>query len=115
MTTTAAPAGARRNLAASTSPAGSGSGHGSGGRNQRAAQRAVDATSTTLDLSLGGAEVHLTLPPLDKMAFYVGLAGAAVFGIIEWPVAVLTGVGHLLSDDRRNRALRALGEALDAA
>jgi len=28
---------------------------------------------------------------------------------------VLTGVGHLLSDDRRNRTLRALGEALDAA
>jgi len=38
-----------------------------------------------------------------------------VFGLIEWPIAVLTGVGHLLSDDRHNRTLQALGEALDAA
>ena len=114
MTTTATPAGSRRNLSAATSPTGSGSGPSSGGRHQRAAQRAVDANSTTFDLSLGGAELHLTLPPLDKMAFYVGLAGAAAFGVVEWPIAVLTGVGHLLSDDRRNRALRALGEALDA-
>jgi hypothetical protein len=114
MTTTATPAGSRRNLAAAPSRTCSGSGQGSGGRNQRAAQRAVDATSTTLDLSLGSAEVHLTLPPLDKMAFYAGLVGAAAFGLIEWPIAVLAGVGHLLSDDRRNRALRALGEALDA-
>jgi len=38
-----------------------------------------------------------------------------VFGLIEWPIAVLTGVGHLLSDDRHNRTLQALGVALDAA
>jgi hypothetical protein len=74
----------------------------------------VEANTTHLDLELGSAQLHLTLPPLDKLAFYAGLAGAAAFGVIEWPIAVLTGVGHLLSDDRRNRALRALGEALDA-
>jgi hypothetical protein len=30
------------------------------------------------------------------------------------PIAVITGVGHLLSEDRHNRTLRTLGEALDA-
>lgn len=90
--------------------------HQAGGRHQEAAQHAVEANTTQLHLPLGGgSELHLTLPPLDKMAFYAGLAGAAAFGVIEWPIALLAGVGHLLSDDRRNRTLRALGEALDAA
>jgi len=59
--------------------------------------------------------VEVTLPPLDKLAFYAGLGAAVAFGVIEWPIAALTGLGHLLTDDRRNRTLRALGEALDAA
>ena len=82
---------------------------------RRAVQHAIDANTTHLDLHLGPARVHLSLPPLDKLAFYAGLAGAAAFGVIEWPIAVITGVGHALSDDRHNRTLRALGEALDAA
>ncbi len=54
-------------------------------------------------------------PTLDKLALYAGRGGAAALGVIEWPIDVLTGIGHLLSDDRRDRTLRALGEALDAA
>jgi hypothetical protein len=85
-----------------------------GGRCRLAAQQAVDANTTHLDFHLGRTEVHVTLPPTDKLAFYAGLTGAAVFGVVEWPIALLTGVGHLLSEDRRNRTLHALGEALDA-
>lgn len=83
-------------------------------RHRQAAQHAIHSNSTHLELQLGGIHAHLDLPPVDKLAFYAGLAGAAVFGVIEWPIALVAGVGHLLSDDRRNRALRALGEALDA-
>jgi hypothetical protein len=100
---------ATRPRAKATSPA------KGGGHHERAARRAVEANSTHLDFALGEVQVHVVMPPLDKLAFYAGLAGAAAFGVIEWPIAVLTGVGHLLSDDRRNRTLRALGEALDAA
>ncbi len=82
---------------------------------QQAAQQAVDTNSTHLRFHLGDTKVDVSLPPLDKLAFYVGIGGAVAFGLIEWPVAALTGLGHLLSDDRRNRTLRALGEALDAA
>lgn len=108
--TRAAPA---ARAAAPGRPAGDGSRPGPG-HHRRAADRALDRNSTHLDFALGRVEVHVTLPPLDKMAFYVGLAGAAALGVVEWPVALLTGVGHLLSDDRRNRTVRALGEALDA-
>ena len=84
-------------------------------QHQRAAQQAVDANSTHLDFRVGATHVHVTMPPLDKLAFYAGLTGATALGVIEWPIALLTGIGHFLSDDRRNRTLRALGEALDAA
>jgi len=83
-------------------------------RHRDAAQHAIRSNSTQLDLRLGGAHAHLELPPVDKLAYYAGLAGAAAFGLIEWPIALVAGLGHLLSDDRRNRTLRALGEALDA-
>lgn len=85
------------------------------GGHQRAAQHAVDTNSTHLRFHVGDTAVAVELPPLDKLAFYAGLGGAAAFGLIEWPMALLTGVGHLLSDDRRNRTVRALGAALDAA
>lgn len=113
MTTTAPPPSRGPTNLPATTPEPD-SGQNSAGHHQRAAQQAVEANSTRLDFHLGATEVHLTLPPLDRMAFYVGLAGAAAFGVVDWPIAVLTGVGHLLSDDRRNRTLRALGEALDA-
>ncbi len=86
-----------------------------GGDNSQAAEHAVQATSSHVHLALGGTRIDVTMPPLDKLAFYLGLTAAAALGVIEWPIAAVTGIGHLLSDDRGNRALRALGEALDAS
>jgi hypothetical protein len=106
-----APRADRREPAARGHPAGA---HGSGGRHKRAAARAVAANTTQLDFHVGRTEVHLQLPPPDKLAFYAGLAAVAALGVIDWPVAVLTGLGHMLTDDRHNRTLRALGEALDS-
>ena len=86
-----------------------------GAQHRQAAQHAVDANSSHLRFHLGDTAVDVSLPPLDKLAFYAGLGGAVAFGLIEWPIAALTGLGHLLSDDRCNRTVRALGDALDAA
>ena len=55
------------------------------GRHPRAAQDAIDASSTTVRFHLGDTAVKLDLPPLDKLAFYAGLAGAAASGLIECP------------------------------
>ena len=82
---------------------------------RRAADQAIHANTSHLDVHLGPVQVHVTLPPIDKLAFYAGLGGAAAFGVIEWPVAVITGIGHALSENRHHRTMRALGEALDAA
>jgi hypothetical protein len=104
-----------RLAAARTAPDNAASAGPAAGQHQQATQHAADANSSHLHFRVGDSTVDVTLPPLDKLAFYAGLGGAVAFGLIEWPIAALTGLGHLLTDDRRNRTLRALGEALDAA
>jgi hypothetical protein len=84
------------------------------GPQEWAAHQAVAANSSHIRFTVAHTAVDISLPPVDKLAFYAGLGGAAALGIIDWPIAALTTIGHLLSDDRRNRTLRALGEALDA-
>jgi hypothetical protein len=110
MTDTAGRRTAVHTAASSSTPAGSES-----GQHQQATQQATDANSSHLHFHIADMAIEVTLPPLDKLAFYAGLGAAVAFGVIEWPIAALTGLGHLLTDDRRNRTLRALGEALDAA
>lgn len=57
----------------------------------------------------------VTLPPPEKLVFYAGLGLLVVFGVMEWPVALIIGVGHVLAD-RRNWLLgQAVGEALEEA
>ncbi|MCW2534970.1 MAG: hypothetical protein JWQ26_669 [Modestobacter sp.] len=85
-----------------------------GGPHQHAVQHAVDVNTTHLDFHLGDTAIEISLPPTDTLAFYAGLAAAAALGVVEWPIALVTGVGHLLSEDRHNRTLHTLGEALDA-
>lgn len=58
---------------------------------------------------------HLHLPPLDQIAFIGGIAALAVIQIVEWPVAVVLTVGHVLAHNRHHALLRDFGEALDKA
>ena len=77
-----------------------------------AAVRAGEKNSVRLELPCVGA---VTLPSTDQLAFLGGVATLAAVGIIEWPVAALLGVGHLLAASRGNRVLRDFGEALEEA
>jgi hypothetical protein len=102
-------------MTTSTPPAAAPAGAGSAGtRHRRAVRHAVEAAATHLDLHVGRTEVQVTLPPPGKLVFYATLAGAAALGVVDWPVALLAGIGHLLSDDQHDRTLQALGEALDS-
>ncbi|MEN3299822.1 MAG: hypothetical protein V7643_4469 [Mycobacterium sp.] len=58
---------------------------------------------------------HLHLPPLDQVAFLGGIATLALIEIIEWPVAAVLTVGHILAHNRHHALLRSFGEALDEA
>ena len=57
----------------------------------------------------------LTLPTPDRLVFYGVLGALGAFGVIEWPVALVVGVGHYLSEQRVFPALRQAGLAAEAA
>jgi hypothetical protein len=57
----------------------------------------------------------LRLPPPETLAWLAGLATLAVLEIVEWPVAVLVGGGHLLAHQNHLRLLRDFGKALEEA
>lgn len=64
-------------------------------------------------ITLAGRDVEL--PPIEHLVFYVGVGTLVAVDVMEWPVAVALGVGHVLLDVTRRPGLRALGEALEEA
>jgi hypothetical protein len=68
----------------------------------------------------GGHRIRMTTdgtrvetPPVEHLAFYVGVGAMAAAEIIEWPVALLLTTGHILIGLTNRPALKELGEALD--
>ncbi len=66
----------------------------------------------TVELPVLGS---VTLPPPDRLLFYAGLGVLAVLEVVEWPIALVVGVGHLLADQRHWRTGREVGEAMEHA
>jgi hypothetical protein len=58
---------------------------------------------------------HIELPPAEQLVFIGGIATLVVLQIIEWPVAAVLAVGHVLAHNRHHALLRDFGEALDEA
>ncbi len=52
---------------------------------------------------------------LIDLAFMAGLGALVVVEVLEWPVALVLGVGKVLADQKHNRVLAVLGEGLDKA
>jgi hypothetical protein len=80
------------------------------GHPRAAAERAARHSSTQMRVPVLGT---VRLPAREELAFLGGVGVLAVVGAIEWPVAAVLGAGHLLASNRRNRALREFGEALE--
>jgi hypothetical protein len=57
--------------------------------------------------------VHL--PPPQTLAWFGGLAALGLLGVMEWPVVVVIGAGHLLAQQSHLRLLHDFGEALEEA
>jgi hypothetical protein len=56
---------------------------------------------------------QLETPPVEHLAFYIGLGALAAAEIIEWPVALALATGHILIGLTNRPALKELGEALE--
>lgn len=64
---------------------------------------------------IGTDGVRFETPPVEHLAFYVGLGALVAANVVELPVAVALTVGHLLLDFTTRPGLRAVGEALEEA
>lgn len=58
---------------------------------------------------------RVTVPRPEQLAYYGGLAALAAFELIDWPVALVIGTGHILASNHRSQLLEELGEALEEA
>jgi hypothetical protein len=67
--------------------------------------------SVTLPEDLG----TLRLPEPKRLAYYGGLTALAMFGILDWPVAIALGIGHMLAEQRHYTFVQDFGEALEEA
>jgi hypothetical protein len=82
------------------------------GSSKRAAEHATSHNSSRIDLPIVG---RVDLPPAEQLGFYAGLGVMVAVEVLEWPVAVVLGLGHLLMSQRNNKTLRDFGQALDEA
>jgi hypothetical protein len=57
----------------------------------------------------------VAVPPPDRVAYFAGLGVLAAIQVIEWPLALVIGAGHLLADQHWSRVLRGLGSAAEEA
>ncbi|MBO0882209.1 MAG: hypothetical protein J2P17_18105 [Mycobacterium sp.] len=57
----------------------------------------------------------LPIPDRPRLAYYGGIAALAAFGFIEFPIAAVITVGHVLAHQHHNKAFAELGEALEQA
>ncbi len=55
---------------------------------------------------------HLTLPPVEHVAWYGAVALLTCFELVEWPVAAVIMVGKALADNRHSATLQNVGDAL---
>ncbi|MFL6054443.1 MAG: hypothetical protein ACJ72W_16220 [Actinoallomurus sp.] len=58
---------------------------------------------------------EVTLPPPERLVYYAALGLLATLEVIEWPIALVVGTGHLLADQQHRKLVRGLGEALEEA
>lgn len=81
-------------------------------RGRRAASKAAHRNALHVTVPVLGP---VALPPPEQLAYLGGLGTLAVVGLLEWPVAAVLGVGHLLAADRNNKIMADFGEALEEA
>ena len=80
---------------------------------RRAAEQALAKETILVELPEPIGSVRLPSP--QRLAFYGGIAALGAFGIMDWPVALVIGIGHLLADDHHHKILANFGEALAEA
>lgn len=77
-----------------------------------AVQRVRDARGFAVSLPVLG---RVCVPRPEQLAYYGALGLLAATGVIEWPIALVLGAGHVLIQNEHNRVAQEVGEALEEA
>jgi xanthosine utilization system XapX-like protein len=77
-----------------------------------AVQRVREAQTFAVTLPVLG---RVRFPRPEQLAFYGALGALAAVEIIEWPIALVLGVGHALMQNEHSRVAHEVGEALEGA
>lgn len=77
-----------------------------------AVQRVRDARGFAVTLPVVG---KVRVPRPEQLAYYGALGLLAATEIIEWPVALVLGAGHMLMHNEHSRIAQEVGEALEDA
>jgi hypothetical protein len=77
-----------------------------------AVDRVREAESFAVDLPVVGS---VRIPRPERLAYYGALAVLAAAEIIEWPIALVLGVGHALAENHQSKVAQELGSALEEA
>jgi hypothetical protein len=80
--------------------------------NGRAGGRADEPQRPHISVPIIGT---LTVPPPDRLVFYAVLGALSALEVIEWPLALVIGAGHYLTEQRFSPALQEAGQAAEAA
>jgi hypothetical protein len=72
--------------------------------------RVREAESFAVDLPVVGS---VRIPRPERLAYYGALAALAAAEIIDWPIALLLGVGHALAENHNSKVAQELGSALE--
>ncbi|ART71596.1 hypothetical protein BTO20_26335 [Mycobacterium dioxanotrophicus] len=75
-------------------------------------ERVRDVDSVEIGLPVVG-KVRIRQP--ERLVYYGAVAVLAAAEIIEWPVALVLGVGHALADNHHSKVAQELGSALEEA
>ncbi|MCW2639354.1 MAG: hypothetical protein JWP76_1660 [Dactylosporangium sp.] len=58
---------------------------------------------------------EVRLPPAPNLAFFAAVGALTAFGLIQWPVALIVIIGHVLATNARSGTARGFGEGMAQA
>jgi hypothetical protein len=70
------------------------------------------ATPPHVTLPLIGLRIDLPRP--ERLAWYAGLGLMAAFELIDWELALIIGVGHLIADSVHNKTIAELARGAES-
>ena len=58
--------------------------------------------------------LRVCLPKPERLAWYAGLGLMAAFELVDWELALIIGVGHLIADNVHNKAIAELASGAES-